>query len=195
MKCNQSRIWTHVAVSNSCDDNHYTTGTSWKWCLILPFLTLSNISYISRVKWSNLGKGVAPFATPRCSSYWKGSFLVALEYGHQLITEKAVDDALKQAKEYIMTSKDKINIIRHYRILIPYHNQELWIKKDDGANIDIPIECLLLCNLNSIIDHCNYGLYRDDGLIIVDNRTFRKGDMISNKLHRLFNKFGFNLGI
>ena len=27
MKCNQSRIWTRVAVSNSCDDNHYTTGT------------------------------------------------------------------------------------------------------------------------------------------------------------------------
>ena len=32
MKCNQSRIWTRVAVSNSCDDNHYTTGTS-SWSL------------------------------------------------------------------------------------------------------------------------------------------------------------------
>ena len=28
MKCNQSRIWTRVAVSNSYDDNHYTAGTS-----------------------------------------------------------------------------------------------------------------------------------------------------------------------
>ena len=28
VKCNQSRIWTRVAVSNSCDDNHYTTGFS-----------------------------------------------------------------------------------------------------------------------------------------------------------------------
>ena len=28
MKCNQSRIWTRVAASNSCDDNHYTTGIS-----------------------------------------------------------------------------------------------------------------------------------------------------------------------
>ena len=27
MKCNQSRIWTRVAVSNSCNDNHYTTGS------------------------------------------------------------------------------------------------------------------------------------------------------------------------
>ena len=52
--------------------------------LIPPCLTLSNIRYITRVKWSNSGKGVAPYPTPRCSSYWKGSLLVALDYGCQL---------------------------------------------------------------------------------------------------------------
>ena len=31
------------------------------------------------VKWSNPGKGVAPSPTSRCSSYWKRSFLVALD--------------------------------------------------------------------------------------------------------------------
>ena len=40
------------------------------------------------VKWSNPGKGVAPFPTPRCSSYWKGSLRVALDYGRQLIQER-----------------------------------------------------------------------------------------------------------
>ena len=30
------------------------------------------------------GKGVAPSPTPQCSSYWKGSFQVALDYGGQL---------------------------------------------------------------------------------------------------------------
>ena len=44
----------------------------------------SNIRYVSRVKWSNPGKGVTPSPTPQCSSYWKGSFLVSLNYGHQL---------------------------------------------------------------------------------------------------------------
>ena len=34
-------------------------------------LTLGNIRYVSRVKWSNPGKAVAPSATPQCSSYWK----------------------------------------------------------------------------------------------------------------------------
>ena len=52
--------------------------------MIPPCLRLSNIRYISRVKWSNPGKGVTPSLTPRCSSYWKGSLLVALFYGRQL---------------------------------------------------------------------------------------------------------------
>ena len=38
---------------------------------------------VSRVKWNNLGKGVAPTWTPRCSNYWKGSLLVALDYSRQ----------------------------------------------------------------------------------------------------------------
>ena len=43
-----------------------------------------NIRYVSRVKWSNPGKGVAPSPTHRCSSYWNGSLLVALDHGRQL---------------------------------------------------------------------------------------------------------------
>ena len=42
--------------------------------MIPPYLTLSNIRYVSRVKWKNPGIGVAPSTTLRCSSYWKGSF-------------------------------------------------------------------------------------------------------------------------
>ena len=52
--------------------------------LIPPCITLSNIRNVSRVKWNNSGKGVAPSLTHRCSSYSKGSPLVALDYGHQL---------------------------------------------------------------------------------------------------------------
>ena len=52
--------------------------------MIPPCLTLSNIKYVSWVKWSNPGKGVAPSPTLWCSSHWKGSLLVTLNYGHQL---------------------------------------------------------------------------------------------------------------
>ena len=40
-----------------------------KWYLIPPWLTLSNIMYVSRVKWSNPGKRVPPSPTLRCSCY------------------------------------------------------------------------------------------------------------------------------
>ena len=51
--------------------------------MIPPGLTLSNIRYVSKVKLGNPGKGVAPSPTPQCSSYWKGSLLVTLDYGWQ----------------------------------------------------------------------------------------------------------------
>ena len=50
-----------------------------KMVLIPPCLTLSNIRCISRVNWSNPGKGVAPSPTSWCSSYRNGSLLVALD--------------------------------------------------------------------------------------------------------------------
>ena len=52
-----------------------------KWYLIPPCLTLSIIRYVSRVKWSNPRKGVAPSPTPRCRKerYWKGSLRIALD--------------------------------------------------------------------------------------------------------------------
>ena len=56
-----------------------------KWYWIPPCLTLSNITYLSRVKWSNPEKGVALYPTPWCSSYWKGSLLVALDHCHQQV--------------------------------------------------------------------------------------------------------------
>ena len=55
-----------------------------KWYMMLLCLTLSIIRYRSRVKWSNPGKGVAPSLATRCSSYWKGSLRVTLDYGCQL---------------------------------------------------------------------------------------------------------------
>ena len=55
-----------------------------KWYLLPPRLTLSFIRYVSRVKWSKPGKRVVPSPTPRCSTYWKGSLQIALNYRRQL---------------------------------------------------------------------------------------------------------------
>ena len=65
------------------EGNNYTNGD---WCYLKPpCLTLNNIWYVSRVKWNNPRKEVARSPTARCSSYWKGSLLVILDYGRQLL--------------------------------------------------------------------------------------------------------------
>ena len=46
---------------------------------------LNSQHYKARFKWSNPGKGVALSSIPRCSSYWKGSFRVDLDYGRYLL--------------------------------------------------------------------------------------------------------------
>ena len=123
------------------------------------------------------------------------------------ITEKAVKEALKLAKEYTWISEDKMNIIKYCRMSLLYHNEELWIKKGVSGNFHNPLDsydsaemlelvvCLLLNKLNDIIDPGCHGVYRDDGLIIIDNCTPRKGDIIRKKRHWIFNKFGFKLDI
>ena len=65
----------------------------------------------------------------------------------------------------------------------------------DEAEICVLIGCLLFHSLYNIIDPSNLGLYWDDRLILVDDFTPRKGDVIWNKLQWLFNIFGFKLDI
>ena len=56
---------------------------TWVQSQVESYQRLSIIRYGSRVKWSNRGKGVAPFPPPCCSSYRKGSLRVTLDYGRQ----------------------------------------------------------------------------------------------------------------
>ena len=72
--------WEWTQVSRTIAEHSMTPGLSHikssnkKWYLIPPCLSLSIIRYGSRIKWRNPRKGVVPFPTSRCCSYWKGAF-------------------------------------------------------------------------------------------------------------------------
>ena len=55
-----------------------------KMVLDTALLHTQQYEHNSRIKLSNPEKGVTPSPTPRCNCYWKGSLLVALDYGRQL---------------------------------------------------------------------------------------------------------------
>ena len=52
--------------------------------MVLDISLFNTQHYEIWIKWSNPRKGVVPFPTPWCSSYWKGNLRVALDYSHQL---------------------------------------------------------------------------------------------------------------
>ena len=92
-----------------------------KWYLIPPCLTLSNIRYVSRVKWRNPGKGVAAFPTPRCRRYWKESLLVALDYGRQLYLYIYLHRHLVMPSAWI-----SLTLSRHPLHIVHCFRQILW---------------------------------------------------------------------
>ena len=110
--------------------------------MIPPCLTLSDIRYIWWVKWSNPGKRVAPSPTPQCSSYWKESLLVSLDYGHQLIyiyiyiwltmVGGLVDWVLRQIKSgWLVCFFDISNVVDNHWLVVGImayrSNWELWL--------------------------------------------------------------------
>ena len=121
------------------------------------------------------------------------------------ITEEVLNKAIDLAKDYISLSSDSVDIIHHCRRSLLYHNGELWIKKDsdsgfdvtqgsyDGAEICELVGILLLHNLSNTIDVGSYGLYRDDGLILIERATPRKCDTLRKKLIKFFKGFGFSI--
>ena len=66
-------------------ESHYTIAIRcWFNNLYFELFHEYFICSISRVKWSNPGKGIAPSPTHWCSSYQRGSLWVTLDYSCQL---------------------------------------------------------------------------------------------------------------
>ena len=116
-----------------------------KWYLIPPCLTLSNIRYVSRVKWSNPGKGVAPYPTHWYNSYWQGSLLVAFDSGLQLLFVLFFTFQEIRNKSDLIEDFKIVNGISNYRIyLFQIFLHELKIYSQDSFQI---LSLLTNCNL------------------------------------------------
>ena len=95
--------------------------------------TLLNIQHYEvqiKGKWSNPGEKVAPSSTPRCSSYWKGSLLVALNYRQLtylfdpliLTATYRVELGVMSMKRYSASLKAPEPEFRHQ--IVQYHIQD-----------------------------------------------------------------------
>ena len=53
MQSVSSRIWTRVAVSSSCNDNHYTTDTSLLYTVDADFGSWNKLHRIKKIKFAS----------------------------------------------------------------------------------------------------------------------------------------------
>ena len=98
------------------------------------------------------------------------------------ITENLLKKSINFAKEYVNIDDDTINIIMHCRKSVLFGDQSTWTKKNgnffdvtmglyDGAEICELVELYLLYELNKTIKNQHLGLYRDDGLAIINSKS------------------------
>ena len=111
-------------------------------------VTLSIIRYISRVKWRNSGKGVAPSPTLRCSSYWKRSFRVTLDYSRQLYLLYLLYDWLFRLNHHIAYIYYFLRLMNFFfHIVGPYGVVLCWYRKRfsfSKVSLSLPCPSLLM---------------------------------------------------
>ena len=102
-----------------------------------------------------------------------------IEAFYPSITRKALLQAVDFAKRLTDISKDEVDIITNSCKTVLYYDGSIWIKNDNPDTFDIPMGSLhgaeiceliglyILDKMKNIVQSGAYGLYRDDGLMVV----------------------------
>ena len=122
------------------------------------------------------------------------------------ISKELFDKALSFAKSFNTVADEELEILQHARnSLLFNHDGTAWSKKKglfdvtmgtfDGAETCDLVGLYLLSKLSQILPTSKIGLYRDDGLLLVDKPNNRQMDRIRKKIHEIFNKEGLKITV
>ena len=118
------------------------------------------------------------------------------------ISENLLDQALSWASNLAIITKDEISIMKHASKSLLFNDGKPWTKKEsnslfdvtmdsyDGAEICELVGLFILNKLGQKFGKENIGLYRDDGLAIMKNKSARLADKTRKELHKCFKQFG-----
>ena len=120
------------------------------------------------------------------------------------ISEKLLDEAITFAKQFVEISNDDRRIIYHCRKSLLFSMDSTWIKKNgslfdvtmgsyDGAEVCELVGLFILHQLSQLVGAKNIGLYRDDGLAILENASGPTSERIKKKIIKLFHQHGLNI--
>ena len=118
------------------------------------------------------------------------------------ISEDLLKKALDWTKTFTDISHDHLSIIQHVWKSLLFNDNKTWVKNDndslfdvtmgsyDGAEICELFGLFILNQLSEKFGKDNVGLYRDDGLMLINGTSGKIADKTRKDLHTLFNDFG-----
>lgn len=122
------------------------------------------------------------------------------------ISQDLLNSALDFASDFTTISEDDRNIIMHAKKTLLFHNGTPWHKSTpphlfdvtmgsyDGAETCELTGTFLLNKIKHLFDN-NVGLYRDDGLAVVHNRTPAQINRTAKQLIKIFQEHGLKITI
>ena len=120
------------------------------------------------------------------------------------ITESLLDQSIDWATQFTAITDSDTRIIKHARKSLLFHDGLPWVKRDssnafdvtmgsyDGAEICELVGLFILSKLKDTFGN-NIGLYRDDGLVLLDTKSGRLSDKARKDLTHAFNELGLNI--
>ena len=123
------------------------------------------------------------------------------------ISEQLLDNALTFAKLHTTISDQEIRILKHSRKALLFDSKDIWIKNSENPMFDVTMGSLdgaevceivglyLLDKVSVLLSKDNAGLYRDDGLGIVNDANGPKLDRLRKDIIAIFKSEGLSITI
>ena len=180
----------------------------------------SNVGQISKMI---LEKAVALIKEKTRSNLWRNSteainwfknmknkksftfFKFDVESFYPSITEKLFDQTIEWAKNFVSFEELDLSIVKHARKSLLFQDSQPWVKKDnsnfdvtmgayDGAEMCELVGLSILNKLEKLIDKTQLGLYRDDGLAVVQG-SGPQLEKLRKQIFKVFQNLGLKISI
>ena len=147
-------------------------------------------------QWKNTGSAIKWFNSLKDKHLIKFLMFDIKDF-YPSITQDLLNEALKFASEYRYISKCDIDVIHHAKKGLLFDGSHTWIKKQgglsdvsmcafDGAEVCWLVGTYMLNLLSKKYNKHDFGLYRDDGLAVLKNKSKPQSEQVTKNTQKIF---------
>ena len=138
----------------------------------------------------------------------RSSFMVFdIESFYPSITERLFNNAIQFAKQITEISDYDMSLINQSRKTLLFNEKIPWVKKEGSEDFDVPMGCFdgaevcelvgtfILNKLKNVFQNNTFGLYRDDGLVVIKGLSGPEIERLKKNVVKTFKDCGLNITI